>query len=182
MKIKTLLSLYITFLKIGAFTLGGGYAMLSIIQREVVDVKKWATDEEMADYLTIGQSLPGVIAINTATAVGGHVCGLLGSVIATLGIITPSFVIITLIAMFFKNIRDAAIVMAAFKGLRAAVVALMFSAVFRLFKTNVKNKFQWTACILSAVLLYFAKVLPQYVIFGAIFVGIIITLAKGRRC
>ena len=126
------LQLFWTFAQVGACTFGGGYAMLPILQREVVEKKGWATAEELADYFAIGQCTPGVIAVNTATFVGAKRKGNLGGVVATLGVIFPSVVIIVLIAAFLKSFAHI-------PGVRAAVVALIASSVLKLGKTTVKD-------------------------------------------
>ncbi len=145
------LELFLTFAQVGVCTFGGGYAMLPILQREVVEKKGWCTQEELADYFAIGQCTPGVIAVNTATFVGAKRKGTLGGIVATLGMIFPSVVIITLIAAFLKNFAHIPAVGHAFAGVRAAVVALIASSVLKLGKTTVKNL--PAACIFAAVLL-----------------------------
>ena len=133
------LQLFWTFAQVGACTFGGGYAMLPILQREVVEKKGWATAEELTDYFAIGQCTPGVIAVNTATFVGAKRKGSLGGVVATLGVIFPSVVIIVLIAAFLKSFAHIPAVGHAFAGVRAAVVALIASSVLKLGKTTVKD-------------------------------------------
>ncbi len=145
------LQLFLTFAQVGVCTFGGGYAMLPILQREVVEKKGWCSAEELADYFAIGQCTPGVIAVNTATFVGAKRKGNLGGVIATLGMVFPSVVIITLIAAFLQNFAHIPAVGHAFAGVRAAVVALIASSVLKLGKTTVKNL--PSACIFAAVLL-----------------------------
>lgn len=113
------LKLFLTFAKIGAISFGGGYAMLPFLQREIVEKQKWATNEEMADYYAIGQCTPGIIAVNTATFIGQKYKGILGGIIATLGVVFPSIVIISIIAAFFKNFSDITVIKNAFIGIRA---------------------------------------------------------------
>lgn len=134
------LDLFLTFAKMGAITFGGGYAMLPILQREVVEKKKWATDEELTDYFAIGQCTPGVIAVNTATFIGHKYRGKLGGVIATLGVVFPSIVIITIIAAFISNFAEIPWVQHALAGVNACVVALIASSVLKLGKTTLKNR------------------------------------------
>ena len=110
--------LFLTFAKVGVLTFGGGYAMLPILQREVAENKKWATEEELMDYYAIGQCTPGVIAVNTATFIGRKVKGLAGSILATLGVVFPSLVIIIAIAAFVNNFADSPIVQNAFAGMQ----------------------------------------------------------------
>lgn len=135
------LDLFCTFARIGAFTFGGGYAMLPLLQKEVVEKKQWATEEELMDYFAVGQCTPGVIAVNTATFVGYYKKGVLGGIVATLGVISPSICIILLIARLLTNFSDLAIVQHALSGVRIAVCVLIFNAVFKLFKTGIKDWF-----------------------------------------
>ncbi len=136
---KELWELFATFCKIGAFTFGGGYAMLPMIQKEIVDEKKWATEEEVIDYFAIGQCTPGVIAVNTATFIGYNRKGILGGVVATLGVITPSVIIIIIIAAFIRNFMHIQWVQHAFAGIRVAVTVLILNAIIKMWKTGVKN-------------------------------------------
>ncbi len=133
------LDLFLTFAKIGVCTFGGGYAMLPILQREVVESKQWATEEDLADYYAVGQCTPGIIAVNTATFVGSKQAGTVGSVVASLGVVFPSVAIILIIAAFLQNFMHIAWVGHAFNGIRAGVVALILSSVIKLFKSAVKD-------------------------------------------
>lgn len=144
------LDLFFTFAKVGAMTFGGGYAMLPILQREIVEKKGWATEDQLADYYAVGQCTPGAIAVNTATFVGTTMLGIPGGIVATLGLVFPSIVIILVIAAFLSNIMHLEIVTHAFNGIRAGVVALILSSVIKLFKGAVKD---WpTRCIYIIVL------------------------------
>ena len=129
-----LLDLFLTFARIGGLTFGGGYAMLPILQREVAENKKWTTEEELMDYYAIGQCTPGVIAVNVATFIGYKIAGIIGGIIATLGVITPSVIIITLIAAFLTNFADLPIVIHAFNGVRVCVCVLILNAIIKLGK------------------------------------------------
>ena len=129
---KVLIDLFVTFAKMGAVTFGGGYAMLPILQKTVVEDKKWATDEELLDYYAIGQCTPGIIAVNTATFIGYKTKGIIGGIVATLGLIFPSIVIIAIIAAFLKNFASLAVVQHAFSGIRVCVGVLVLNAVFKL--------------------------------------------------
>ena len=133
------LDLFLTFVKVGVCTFGGGYAMLPILQREVVENKKWATEEELADYYAVGQCTPGIIAVNTATFVGTNHGGTLGAVIASLGVVFPSIVIILVIAAFLQNFMHIEWVQHAFNGIRAGVVALILSSAIKLLKGAIKD-------------------------------------------
>ena len=136
---KELFDLFWTFCKIGALTFGGGYAMLPLIQREIVENKKWSTEKEILDYYAVGQCTPGVIAVNTATFIGYKLKGIIGGIVATLGVIFPSIVIILIIATFLQNFADLAIVQSAFAGIRVAVVALIITTVVKLIKSSIKD-------------------------------------------
>ena len=133
------LDLFLTFAKVGVCTFGGGYAMLPILQREVVEKKGWATDEELTDYFAVGQCTPGIIAVNTATFIGYKHKGVPGGVLTTLGVVFPSLVIITAIAAFLSNFADIPVVQHALAGINAAVVALIAASVLKLGRSTLKN-------------------------------------------
>lgn len=137
--------LFLTFLKVGAFTFGGGYAMIPIIQREVVDKRKWVTDNDILDILAISESTPGPISVNAATFIGFRVAGFFGSLFATLGLVLPSFIIIFIISFFYKTFMSWTIVQAIFKGLSVGVILLLFNAFFKLKKAVKTN---WLGIIL----------------------------------
>ena len=130
-----ILYLFLTFLKVGALTFGGGYAMIPIINREVVEKRKWLQQSEIIDILAISEATPGPVAVNTATYVGYKVAGFWGSFFATLGLVTPSFLIILLISFFYKQFMEISIINAAFKGIRAGVIILLLNAVNKLRKS-----------------------------------------------
>ena len=130
---KILVDLFVTFAKIGAVTFGGGYAMLPILQREIVENKHWGTEEELADYYAIGQCTPGVIAVNVGTFIGRKTAGNLGGIVATLGVVFPSLVIITLLAGVIQAYSSLEWVAHAFAGVRVCVCVLIFNAVIKLF-------------------------------------------------
>ena len=134
-----LLTLFLTFAKVGVLTFGGGYAMIPILEREIVDKHGWARSEELMDYYAVGQCTPGVIAVNTATFIGYKVAGNLGGVIATLGVVFPSLVIITLIAGILTNFADIPAVKSAFAAIRVCVCVLILNAVLKLWKSAVKD-------------------------------------------
>ncbi|MBR3200028.1 MAG: chromate transporter [Mogibacterium sp.] len=134
-----LIDLYLTFTKIGGMMFGGGYAMLPILQREIVENKKWATSEQLTDYYAVGQCTPGVIAVNTATFIGAKQAGIAGGIVATLGVVTIPAVLILIIAAFLSSFMDSVIVAHAFNGIRACVTALILVSVIKLFKGAVKD-------------------------------------------
>ena len=138
-KIKSLLILFLTMFKIGAFTFGGGYAMITLLKREFVDNKKWMTEDEVLAMITIAESTPGPIAINMSTFVGYKISKVLGSFISTLGMVLPSFIIIVIISMFLKNIMDYELVKNAFVGINCAVSILIGRAFFVIKKSLQKN-------------------------------------------
>lgn len=157
------LDLFLTFARVGVCTFGGGYAMLPVLQREVVEKKGWATEEDLADYYAVGQCTPGVIAVNTATFVGYQCKGSLGGIVATLGVVSPSILIIGLIAAFLRQFAEIQWVAHAFAGVRACVCALILSSVLKLVKTAVVD---WVGALLFAVVLILAAV-SNFVIFPA---------------
>ena len=170
------LDLFLTFARIGVCTFGGGYAMLPILQRELVENKKWSTEGELADYYAVGQCTPGIIAVNTATFVGRGQAGIIGGIFATLGVVFPSIVIILVIAAFLQNFMDQPWVVHAFNGVRAGVAALILSSVIKLLKTSVID---WPTRIIYAVVLMMAAAgtflaLPSEGIWGAV-LGVVLS-------
>ena len=149
------LNLFLTFAKVGVCTFGGGYAMLPILQRELVETRHWATEDQLADYYAVGQCTPGIIAVNTATFVGRSQAGIAGGVTATLGIVFPSIVIIMVIAAFLQNFMHISWVIHAFNGIRAGVVALILSSVIKLYKTSVID---WPTRVIYGVVLVLSAV------------------------
>ncbi len=136
---KELWNLYVSWFKMGLFTFGGGYAMLPMIQREVIQKYHWATEDEIMDYYAIGQITPGIIAVNTATFVGYKLRGVLGGTIATLGVISPSIIIISCIAGLIQNFSDLPFVQSALRGIQVAVCVLMTKSIINLYQKGVKN-------------------------------------------
>ena len=179
---RELWNLFITFAKVGVMTFGGGMAMLPILQREVVQNKGWATDEELTDYFAIGQCTPGIIAVNTATFIGQKQRGVLGGVVATLGMVFPSLVIITALAGLITNFAHVAWVQHAFAGIRVVVCVLIFNAVVKLWKSAVHDV--WGALLFAAVLT--ATLLTDlspvvYVLLSAVAGIVIQSLQEGRK-
>ena len=175
---RELLELFLVFSKIGGFTFGGGYAMLPIIQKEIVEKKGWATDEEVVDYYAIGQITPGIIAVNTATFVGYKNKGILGAIFATLGMIFPSLIIIMIIASSFMHFQDNSIVQYAFAGLRVGVVVLVINAIIRFWKTSIKNILGAIICIATFLIIGFTKLSPIYISISAAILGIVFSFRK----
>ncbi|MDF2671811.1 MAG: chromate transporter [Clostridiales bacterium] len=166
-----LFQLFLVFAKIGAFTLGGGYAMVPIIQSEVVDKKKWIDKDEFIDILAVSQSTPGALAVNMSTFVGFRLKGILGSAAATLGCILPSFVSILLIAMFFTRIMGENIVQQAFMGIRPAVAALITFSVYKIGKTSKIKLWWYTVTVLAFVSNLFLNQDPILIIVSSGLVG-----------
>ena len=170
-----LLKLFAAFARVGVLTFGGGYAMIPMLEREIVDRHGWATNEELMDYYAVGQCTPGVIAVNTATFIGYKVAGNLGGVVATLGVIFPSFVIISVSAGIIRNFADIPAVKSAFAGIRVCVCVLIFNSVIKLWKGAVKDKAALVLCLLVFVLSVFFNISPiVFVIFCAA-AGILLT-------
>ena len=170
-----LLDLFCAFFRIGLFTFGGGYAMLPLLQREIVEKKHWATEEEMLDYFAVGQCTPGVIAVNTATFVGFKEKKLSGAIFATLGIVSPSLVIITVIAALLSNFAHIAAVQNAFAGIRVAVCVLILNSIVKLWKKSVVDKLTFAvflAVFIGSVLL--SHVSPVVFIVAAAVLGIVV--------
>lgn len=179
---KQLLKLFFTFAKIGAVTFGGGYAMLPILQREITDKNGWATEEEILDYYAIGQCTPGVIAVNTATFVGYKQKGTAGAIAATLGVIAPSIVIITILAAFISNFAEYEVVQHAMSGIRVCVCVLVVQAVLKLWKKAVVDKTAlviFGACLLLAL---FVKSIPTAVlVVAAGAAGYVISAIRAKK-
>ena len=171
---KELWDLFWTFAKMGAVTFGGGYAMLPILQREVVEKRDWATEEEVMDYYAVGQCTPGIIAVNVATFIGQKLRGISGGIIATLGIIFPSLVIISILAGLIQNFAHIPVVINAFAGIQVCVCVLIFNAVLKLLKKAIVDKA--TAVIFVVVLLcsVFLEVSPVWFVVLAAVAGILL--------
>ena len=156
---KTLWELFSSFFRIGAFTFGGGYAMLPMLEKEIVEKYKWVTTEELMDYFAISQCTPGVIAVNTATFVGYKQGGVVGGIVATLGVITPSIIIISLLALVLGKIYEIQAVKHAFAGIGIAVCAVLVQAVIKLGKAGLVDKITWIICVTAFVLAFLVKCL-----------------------
>lgn len=178
---KELFDLFLTFARIGGLTFGGGYAMLPIIQKEVVDKRKWATEEEVMDYYAIGQCTPGVIAVNTATFIGYKLKGIIGGIIATLGVIFPSLVIITIIATFISNFADLEIVNQAFAGIRVCVCILIINAVIKLGKSSIIDTASFLIFLLVFIVSAFFNISPIIAVLASGFIGWLIKYIGGRK-
>ena len=180
-KLKRCWVLFVTFFKIGAFTFGGGYAMIPLIQKEVVESKKWITDEDILDIFAIAESTPGPIAINSATFIGYKIAGVLGAMAATLGVVLPSFVIILTISFVLKEFAHLKPVVYAFNGIRAGVLALIVKAFWSMYKSCPKNIFSYIIAAAIFILAGFLKINALYCLLGAAVLGIVYTLLLGRK-
>ena len=176
-----LLDMFITFAKVGVMTFGGGYAMLPILQREVVENKGWATEEELADYFAIGQCTPGIIAVNTATFIGQKNKGIPGGIVATLGVVFPSLIIISLLAGVIEAFSHIELVQHAFGGIQVCVCVLIINAVVKLYKKAVVDKLTFVLFLLVALCSYFLPVSPVVFVVLSALIGIGIKAAEGRK-
>ena len=178
---KELFDLFWTFCRIGALTFGGGYAMLPLIQKEIVENKKWSTEKEILDYYAVGQCTPGVIAVNTATFIGFKLRGVIGGIVATLGVIFPSIVIILIIASFLQNFANLAIVQSAFAGIRVAVVALIITTVVKLLKSSIKDYLGVIIALATFIISAFFGLSPVYIVIAAGLIGFISQSVRGEK-
>ena len=174
-----LLRLFITFFKIGLFTFGGGYAMIPLIEREVIEKKRWIEKRDFLDMLVLAQSAPGPIAVNTAVFVGYKTAGVMGAVMATLGTVLPSFIIILLLALFFAEVRENRYVDAAFRAMRPAVVALIVAPLIGLVK-GMKWYLAGVSAVVAVAVWYFG-LSPIYFVAAGVVVGVIIAVVNGRK-
>ncbi len=171
---KLLAQLFVSFAKIGVMTFGGGLAMLPMLERELVESKKWVTTQEILDYYAVGQCTPGIIAVNTATFVGYKKSKVWGAIFATLGMVFPSLVIISVIAAVLSNFADIPAVQHAFAGIRIAVCALIASAVIKLAKSNVKNLTQIIIAVAAFVIIAVFGASPVVVVVAAAVAGLLL--------
>ena len=178
---KELMNLFWSFCRIGGLTFGGGYAMLPMLQKEVVENHKWATEQELLDYYAVGQATPGIIAVNTATFVGYKQSGVIGAVFATAGVVFPSLVIIMTIAGLIDNFSSLDIVQHAFSGIRIAVGVLILNALTKLVKGSVKDILGIILFIATFVASSFLNISVVYIIIVAALIGIINDFVKRKR-
>lgn len=179
--VKKLWQLFWTFAKMGAITFGGGYAMLPILQREVVENKHWATEEELVDYYAIGQCTPGIIAVNTATFIGQKYMGMPGGIVATLGVVFPSLVIISILAGLITNFAHITWVQEAFAGIQVCVCVLIFNAVRKLWKKSVVDKRTLLIFLLTIAGGVFLNISPVWYVIVAALAGIILKNLEAKK-
>ena len=175
---RELIDMFLTFARIGGLTFGGGYAMLPMLQREVVEKRGWATEEELMDYYAIGQCTPGVIAVNVSTFIGHKLRGLPGAIAASLGFISPSILIITLIAAFLESFASNVWVAHALAGIRVCVCVLILNAVLKLLKSSVVDK---STAVIYAVVAILATVTDLSPVVFVLLAGVMGILLKNRK-
>lgn len=175
-----LFDLFKTFCRIGGLTFGGGYAMLPMLQKEVVEEKEWATSEELLDYYAVGQATPGIIAVNTATFVGYKVRGVIGALFATTGVVFPSFIIIMTIATFLQNFSKYLIVQHAFAGIRVAVGVLILEAIITLFKKSVVDKTGIIIFIVTVIVGVLFNISPIYIVISSCLLGLLLSYRREK--
>lgn len=175
------MQLYLVFMRIGGLTFGGGLAMLPMLKYELVEKKNWIREEELLDCYAIGQCTPGIIAVNTATYVGYKRKGVMGGIVSTLGMITPSIVVITLVAICLQVFIENVWVQHALMGVRAVVCALMLNTVLTLAKKSLKNAFCWSVCGIAFLLAMFSSIPTVCIVLAAACVGILVYVAGGKK-
>ncbi len=172
-KISKIWSLFSTFFKIAFFTVGGGYAMLPVMEEEFVEKKKWIHHTDIVDVMALVQSVPGVIAVNAAVFVGNRVAGTLGAIAAAIGVVLPSFIIIVLIAMFMDNVQDIPLVKEAFLGVRAGVCAMILLSAINFWQKIVKGRLEIIIVVCAFIAITFVQINVIYIISGAGMIGFI---------
>lgn len=173
--------LFVTFFKIGLFTFGGGYAMLPLLQSEIVEKHKWASDEDLMNYFSIGQCTPGIIAINVATFIGYRLHGKKGAIVATFGMIMPSLIIIILVASVLKKYMDNIYIAQAFAGIRIGVTALILNTIWGMWKKGVTDYYGGVIFLTAVALLLWLNVSAVLIVLLAAFAGWAIKFAKIKR-
>lgn len=175
------LQLFYSFLKIGAFTFGGGYAMIPLIQKEVVDKQKWVTDEDILEIIAIAESTPGTIAINSATFIGYKTCGVLGSVAATLGVVLPSFIVILAISFLLREFASLKVVKYAFYGIRAGVLALILKAFWTMYKKCPKSAIAYGIAVFAFIVATFTNINILFIIISCAVFGLVSSIISAGR-
>jgi len=181
MKKNEYMQLYWAFFRVGGLTFGGGLAMLPMLKYELVEKNKWITEEEIIDCYAIGQCTPGIIAVNTATFVGYKRKGILGGIVSTLGMITPSIVVITLVAMCLQAFIENVWVQHALMGVRSVVCALMLNTVLTLGKKSLKSAACWAICAGAFLIAMFIDIPTVCIVILAAIVGILLCVAGGKK-
>lgn len=180
-KMSRIWALFTSFFKIGAFTFGGGYAMIPLIQKEIGEKHKWITDDDLLDIIAIAESTPGPIAINAATFVGYKTCGFWGAFFSTLGVVLPSFVIIIIISYLLRGFAHIPAVKYAFYGIRAGVLALIVKALWSMYRQCPKNLISYIIMALAFAVAVIFDINVIYIIIGCALTGLIASLVAERR-
>lgn len=180
-KFRTAMQLFTVFFKIGAFTFGGGYAMIPLIQKETVENKKWITDDDILEIMAIAESTPGPIAVNSATFVGYRVCGVFGALMSTIGVVLPSFIIISLISLILNQFQELRVVKYAFFGIRAGVLALLVKALWTMFKKCPKGIVPYTIAVAAFIISGILGVNVLIVIVGCAAAGLVASLINAKK-
>lgn len=178
---KELMNLFWTFCRIGGLTFGGGYAMLPMLQKEVVETHKWATEQELLDYYAVGQATPGIIAVNTATFIGYKEKGILGAIFATSGVVFPALIIIMSIAGFIDSFSDSNIVQHAFSGIRVAVGVLILNALVKMVKGSVKDILGIILFVATFIISIVFNISVVYIVVASALIGIISDFVNRKR-
>jgi len=171
LSLKEKLQMFFTFFKIGIFTFGGGYSMIPLIEKEVVNKNKWLTKKEISDLLSLSQTLPGSVTINSATLIGYKILQLEGSIIATLGVVLPSFIIILIISLFFTNVAQLGSIQAFLHGVQSAIISLILFSAISLKKESIEDKLNWIILIISLISMILFHINPIIISFIGIIIG-----------
>lgn len=172
--IRFIMQIFLSFFKIGPVTFGGGYAMIPMIEREVVTKRKWVKTKDVTEVFAIAESVPGAIAINSATFIGYRLAGVRGAIAAMTGVLIPTFLIVVILSILFLYVQDNPVIEAAFTGIRAAIVALIVYAAYKIGQTAVYDKTTWITAGVTVAILYFLHLHPVIIILSGIFVGVVI--------
>ena len=178
--ILQLFDLLLAFFKIGAFTFGGGLAMMPMMQRELIQNRHWITEDELIDYYAVGQSTPGIVAANVATFVGYKQFGVIGGILATLGVVTPSLIIIMLLATFINSINEYPLVQKALKGINVAVAALLTQVIVNFSKKTIKTLINVLFMLSTFIMVFVFKIPSFFIILLGIAIGVIMTLINTK--
>jgi len=178
---ESLVTLYITFFRIGLFTFGGGYAMLPLLEKEVVEKHGWASHEDLLNYYAVSQSTPGIIAVNTATFIGMKFRGILGAIASTIGVVTPSWIIISVIAGFIQTFKDNPYISKGFEGIRVVVLALIIHSIITMSKKTIKSMKDIVLLMAGLILVSFNMLNPALTIILAGLLGLVYKIWEVRR-
>lgn len=178
---KTIMLLFFSFIKIGIFTFGGGYAMIPLIEKEVVEKRKWITNKEILDIIVIAESTPGPIAVNAATFIGYKTAGFPGALVATIGVVLPSFLIIATISLVLRQFENMKAVKFAFEGIRAGVLALIIKALVSMYKQCPRNKISYIIATFALICVTFFEINVLIVIIICAIIGLAYSIMAKRK-